>query len=78
MSDNEHEDPPGVDAGVVQQLPVEQQEILQFAHCKFSGISSGQIFHSSRTSDRNGFKYSKYFTRQPVLTNKVTRTKLTR
>ena len=30
MSDNEHkEDPPGVDAGVVQQLPVEQQEILQ-------------------------------------------------
>lgn len=30
MSGNEHEeDPPGVDAGVVQQLPVEQQEILQ-------------------------------------------------
>ena len=44
MSDNEHEDPPGVDAGVVQQPPVEQQEILQFAHRKFSGISSGQIF----------------------------------
>ena len=35
-------------------------------------------FHSSRTSGRNGFKYSKDFTRQPVLTNKVTRTKLTR
>ena len=43
MSDNEHEDPPGVDAGVVQQPPVEQQEILQFAHRKFSG-TSGQIF----------------------------------